>query len=300
MDQLALNLEAPGFIPRAQAAPLLKFVGGKRWIVPILARGIHSAICATGGRYVEPFLGGAALASDLGLPNMLLTDWNDSLIEFYQCVVSDPDAVASALASIVARWGFAEPDYYAVRAWEPDLAVDRAARLLYLNKLGFNGVMRFNKAGKFNVPWGKRQIAPGSNPFYEEGALHRFSAAMKDSTIEHADFRECLAEVRKGDAVFVDSPYHGTFDAYVSSGFPEAAHAELAVTLEYLAVEVGAIVFMTNADTPEVREWYSWVASSPRGGIVPTAELHSVNRDGGGRGRKGCVLATNRMDLVGV
>ena len=153
MDQLALNLEAPGFIPRAQAAPILKYVGGKRWIVPILARGIHSALCATGGRYVEPFLGGAALACDLGLPNMLLTDWNGPLVEFYRTIVGDLPGFYNALANLVGRWGYTEPDYYAVRAWEPETAAERAARFLYLNKLGFNGVYRENKAGKFNVPW---------------------------------------------------------------------------------------------------------------------------------------------------
>lgn len=293
-EQLALNLEAPGFVPRAQTKPLLKYVGGKRWIVPILARGIHSALCASGGRYVEPFLGGGALACDLGLPGMLLTDWNGPLIEFYQAVVASPQAVIDAIARLVGRWGYTEPDYYAVRAWEPEETNDRAARFLYLNKLGYNGVYRENASGKFNVPWGKRKVADGSNPFFEEGALHRFAHAMATATIERADFRECLAEVRRGDVVFADPPYAGTFDAYTADGFPEAAQEELAVTLEYLAVEVGAIVFMTNADTPDVRRWYAW------GDLVPTAELRSVNSKADGRDRTKCVLVTNRMDLVGV
>lgn len=294
MNQLDLNIEAPGFVPRAQATPLIKWAGGKRWIIPTLARGIHSALCASGGRYVEPFLGGAALACDLGLPGMLLTDWNRPLIEFYQTVVADPGMVRDAIGCLLSRWGYSEPDYYAVRAWEPETATERAARFLYLNKLGYNGLYRENKAGKFNVPWGKRKIALDSNPFYEDGALERFANAMRGSMIEHADFRECLAEVHKGDVVFADPPYAGTFDAYTASGFPEAAQEELAVTLEYLAVEIGAIVFMTNADTPDVRRWYAW------GDLVPTAELRSVNSKADGRDRTKCVLVTNRMDLVGV
>lgn len=289
MVQTALDLGPSAFTPRACVKPLLRYVGGKRWLVPHLARGIYRELRKTEGRYVEPFLGGAAMALDLGLPDMLLADACAPLVETYQAVIESPMSVAGELALLSAA-GHTKEAYYAVRAADPTTAMARAARFIYLNKRCFNGLNRTSKkTGRFNVPFGD---GPGTLPSLDQ--LEAFAAVLRGSTISADDFRDTLAFVRKGDLVFVDSPYHGTFDTYTAGGFPAEAHVELAAHLEYLAHDVGAIIFMTNSDTPEVRTLYSWAE------IIPTAELRAVNADGEGRGRKGCVLATNRMDLVGV
>lgn len=292
MVQTTFDLGVSEHAPRACASPVCRWAGGKRWAVPVLARGIHRELCKTGGKYVEPFLGGAAMALNLGLPGMILGDACAPLIETYRAILISPESVAGEIALLTAC-GLTEAAYYMVRASKPTTMMARAARFLYLNKLCFNGIYRSNRKGEFNVPWGGEKTTSALPSLDElEAFLRAFSGG--GVVLSDDDFRDTLAYVHKGDVAFVDSPYYGTFDTYVAGGFPEAAHVELAAHLEYLAHDVGATVFMTNSDCDAVRKLYAWAD------IIPTAELRSVNRDGEGRGRKGCVLVTNRMDLVGV
>ena len=127
--------------------PLLKWAGGKSKLLPVL-RGL---IPPNFSRYVEPFLGGGALFFDLALPHSLISDSNPELIHFYTVVRDSPDELLQALKKMPITKG----DFYIIRAMSPQSLspVQRAARLLYLNKTCFNGLYRVNKKGQFNTPY---------------------------------------------------------------------------------------------------------------------------------------------------
>ena len=155
----------------ASVKPLLKWVGGKRQLLPALRRFYPREF----GAYIEPFFGSGAVFFDLwererlAGHRVLLIDSNPDLIGCYETVRDRPDAVASALEELAegyARDGRAH--YYVVRdvmfnplraerrmngriAYTPDLA----AMLIYLNRTGFNGLFRVNSSGGFNVPAGR-------------------------------------------------------------------------------------------------------------------------------------------------
>lgn len=288
--------------PPKHAKPIVKWLGGKSWIIKLASHGIYQRLCATGGRYVEPFLGGAALALDLGLPEMIISDSNEHLVSTYKAVREDPVQVAWALSSLSSQ-GVDSENYYRVRDTHYDDHFMAAARFIYLNKLCFNGVYRENKSGEFNVPYGDtvyRKSVVGrkvddlvGNLFPSGKKLRDLSEAFATADLEPRDFRATIGMAGKGDFIYADPPYASTFDAYTASGFGPQDQIDLVNALGE-AWERGVMILTTNADQPKIRDMYSCWAT-----IMPTAEARSVSQDGGGRKRVGCLLiASPGVDLV--
>ena len=130
--------------------PPLKWAGGKTRLLPALRRSIPP----TFGTYFEPFLGGAALFFDTAPDFAVLGDSNPELINFYEVLRDSP----SPLIDHLQQFTVSESEFYRIRALEPRALtpIQRAARLMYLNKTCFNGLYRVNKRGQFNTPFGKQ------------------------------------------------------------------------------------------------------------------------------------------------
>lgn len=265
--------------PRVGCTPPLKWVGSKRWLVPMLSPCIYERLATTGGRYIEPFLGGGAIALDLGLPNMLLADNCHPLIVTYHAIRKSPSAVAWALKSLVSK-GTDKESYLRVRAEESRSPVIAAARFLYLNRFGFNGLYRENSKGKFNVPHGGDR-SNASVPDVE--ALTAVANALRSADIHLADFRATIAAAQAGDVVYADSPYYDTFSGYTAGGFGDEEHVALADAL-YAAHTRGAAVIASNSDHEYVRELYSWAF------VTPVHERHAVGATAERRGLRPAVL----------
>ena len=278
---------APLLPPRAGCTPPLKWVGSKRWLVPMLAPCIYERLATTKGRYIEPFLGGGAIALDLGLPNMRLGDTCKPLIATYQTIRKSPSAVAWALQTLVDK-GTDKESYLAVRASEPPSVVFAAARILYLNRFGFNGLYRENSKGKFNVPHGGDRSG-ASIPGTE--ALEAVARAFKCADLRVADFRETIGAAQEGDVVYADSPYYETFDGYVAGGFTEDDHFALATALVE-AHNRGAVIIASNSDHARVRELYSWAF------VTPVHERHAVGATAERRGLRPAVLIVSDETIL--
>ncbi len=271
----------------AQLAPIFKWAGGKRWLIPSVGAGVHRRLLATGGFYLEPFLGGAALAFWLGAPGAILGDVEAPLIAAYTAIAAEPDAVAREIARLVRR-GIDQSSYLAVRAARPRTAARRAARLLYLNRLAFNGLYRTNSAGNFNVPWGG-YVKPSLPTADELGSAARVLARGE---LVANDFALIVDRARAGDVVFADPPYDGTgFRSYHRGGFDQDDQARLATALRAAAAR-GATVLATNADTPFIRAAYAWAER------IPTAERRNINSVGAGRGHVPCALFTSDPSIL--
>jgi DNA adenine methylase len=273
--------------PPACASPIVKWPGGKRWIVPLVGMGIHRRLLRTGGRYLEPFLGGGAMALFLGAPRMILGDVERPLVALYTALQRDPARV-HRLAGQLFRAGTRRLDYEAVRRSSPRAPAAQAARLLYLNRLCFNGLYRTNRKGQFNVPYGQY-----TNPCLPSRTdLEDAARALAGAEIWHGDFEAIVRQARRGDVIFADPPYDGTFTKYSAGGFSPKDQARLVDEL-LSAHARGAHFVSTNADTKWIRSAYAWAE------VVPTAERRNINRNGKGRGRVGCVLITNDLSLLG-
>lgn len=236
---------------REAAAPFLKWVGGKTSLLPELLKHVPSRY----RRYHEPFVGGGAMFFAVRPRRAVLADCNPELVHTYAQVRDDVYGVLDALA----RHVYERAHFEAVRALEPaKLApAERAARFIYLNKTCFNGLWRVNRAGRFNVPFGRYK-----NPrFADPSSLITASHALKGVEIRHAPFEEALAQAAPGDFVYLDPPYDpvsptASFASYTAGGFTWEDQRRLAHACVVLNRR-GVRFLLSNSATDRVRELYS-------------------------------------------
>ena len=206
------------------------------------------------GKYFEPFLGGAAVFFHLNHPQSFLSDTNRELVELYQVVKQEVEG----LIEVLQIHKYERTYYYGVRSQNPLTLtpVQRAARLIYLNKTCFNGLYRVNSKGQFNVPFGRYKNPNICDP---EG-LRAASKALRQADISIGDFESILGKAEKGDFVYFDPPYHpmtktSSFTSYTAGNFGEPEQRRLAEVYARLA-ERGCYVMLSNSDTPLIRELY--------------------------------------------
>jgi len=133
--------------------PFLKWAGGKTQLAEALLERMPLAFNV----YHEPFVGSGALFFRLyrvqRIRRAVLSDLNAELIDTYLAIRDDVQEVIKLLADFPHSKEF----YYSIREkdpWQLNLP-ERAARMIYLNKTGYNGLYRVNRQGKFNVPFGR-------------------------------------------------------------------------------------------------------------------------------------------------
>lgn len=239
--------------------PFLKYVGGKRRLLPELAKRLPEDIRER--RYHEPFVGGGALFWHLRREGriggrVVLSDSNERLMRSYRGVCDDVEGVLFRLRQHEER--HAREHFEAIRRIEVDRLVENAATaawFIYLNKTAYNGLYRVNASGQFNTPFGDY----AKPKILDEENLRACSRALQDVELCHADF----ADVRPGgpeDFFYFDPPYAPAtktrgFTGYGPGGFTDDDQRRLA---EYAATlkRAGARVLLTNSDTPLVRELY--------------------------------------------
>jgi DNA adenine methylase len=231
--------------------PFLKWAGGKGQLLG----GLRARVPSAYGRYFEPFLGGGALFFSLRPPRAVLGDVNREIVDCYTAVRDDVAGLVRALRD----HRYDATHYYAVRDADPAKLplVERAARTIFLNKTGFNGLYRVNRAGKFNVPFG-RYAKPA---ICDEENLIACSGALANVDLVAGDFERVAARAKAGDFVYFDPPYvplsrTAAFTAYAPGGFDLDAQSRLAAFFGKLAAG-GVALLLSNSDVPEIRKLYA-------------------------------------------
>jgi len=256
---------------RAIPHPFLKWAGGKGQLL----REIWPLVPPQYGRYFEPFMGGGALFFAMAPTWASLSDVNAELVDCFCVVRDDVEELVNRLRPL----SYNREDYYRMRSQEPRRlsAIDRAARTIFLNRTGFNGLFRVNSSGGFNVPFGRHtnpQICDAEN-------LRACSVALRAATIATRDFATILDEVQKGDFVYLDPPYARTtktsFTAYSASGFGWDEHVRLARVCSRLG-DIDCQFVLSNADLPEVRHLYE------RFSMISVPASRRINARADGRG----------------
>lgn len=287
----------------APVEPVLKWAGGKTRLLPellsrlpasFMAAQALSAVAVSGGsrirrkptpRYFEPFAGGAALFFHLRPQVAQLTDCNEELIHLYRVVRDDVEGLIEELS----QHPHDRTHYYSVRAQNPrELPpVERAARMVFLNRTCFNGLWRVNKRGEFNVPFGSY-----TNPtICPEDRLRAASQALAGASLEVMDFELATRDAKAGDFVYFDPPYvpltrTANFTAYTGLGFGLPEQERLAALFTRLT-DRGVHCMLSNSDTPLVRELYAGHR------IDRVLAPRSISRDATRRDAVGEVIVTN-------
>ena len=236
-------------VPEGKALPFVKWAGGKRSIIGKIREYLPANI----ETYHEPFVGGGAVffAFQHIIKKATLADLNEELVLAYDIVANDTENLIKALLIHEANHGTEDGYYLKIRdGEEPENAVDRVSRFLYLNKTCYNGLYRVNKSGRFNVPEGRY-----TNPkICDEVNLRNVSNVLKKAKIKVGQF-DVTVSPQKGDFVYCDPPYDGTFSGYQSDGFGDADQRRLKNAMDTWA-EQGALVMISNSDTELIRGLY--------------------------------------------
>lgn len=247
----ALPIEEP--TPRNWQRPFLKWAGGKYSLLPELDR-----LIPAGKRLVEPFVGGGSVfLNSEKHESFLLADVNADLINLYQMLEVDHIRVCS-LAKILFERANSEVAYKDLRDEFNNQrmgAPERAAAFLFLNRHCFNGLIRYNRDGFFNVGWGKYEA-----PYFPEIEIKAFKQKSHKCVFLNAGYRRTLALAGEGDVVYCDPPYEplpGTagFTNYAAGGFSWADQISLAESC-VAAHQRGAKVVISNSTAPRVIELY--------------------------------------------
>lgn len=247
----ALPIEEP--TPRNWQRPFLKWAGGKYSLLPELDR-----LIPAGKRLVEPFVGGGSVfLNSEKHESFLLADVNADLINLYQMLEVDHIRVCS-LAKILFERANSEVAYKELRDEFNNQrmgAPERAAAFLFLNRHCFNGLIRYNRDGFFNVGWGKYEA-----PYFPEIEIKAFKQKSHKCVFLNAGYRRTLALAGEGDVVYCDPPYEplpGTagFTNYAAGGFSWADQISLAESC-VAAHQRGAKVLINNSTAPRVLELY--------------------------------------------
>lgn len=283
------------------AAPLLKWAGGKSWAVKHLGEPFRDYLATSDAAYIEPFLGSAAMAAALAPEVALLSDAIPDLISLYRCLQNRPGELAWAL-SAYATYGIDEAAYYAVRDQRPEDLLYQAARMIYLNRLSFNGLYRVNRKGAHNVPYGDAGYRPSvvgrksrdaiGSLFPHKGKLEALGAALRGAVLLCQDFAYTVAQAPDGALIYADPPYHGVYDSYTAEGFSEADHIRLATALWHAHAR-GCKIVLHNSKTELIQYLYGdWLE------VLPIDEKRPIAADPSKRERAKCVIASNHSAFL--
>lgn len=238
-------------------APIVKWVGGKRQLLDDLLPLFPSQFSS----YCEPFLGGGAVLFKLQPSVAYVNDINSDLIEMYEVIRDNVEELIMALSEHPNE----ESHFYSVRDWDRNkkfyenlTKVERAARIIYLNKTCYNGLFRVNNAGEFNSPFGHYK-----NPnIINAPTLKAVSSYFQNAqlTFSNVDYSEVLINVTKGTFVYLDPPYDpisstANFTGYSKGGFDHSEQIRLRECCDDLNRR-GVKFMLSNSATDFIKEQY--------------------------------------------
>lgn len=271
-------------------SPFLKWVGGKRQLLPaiikVLPKDIRKRV------YYEPFIGGGALFFKIQPKNAIINDFNEELINVY---ITIRDKTEELLESLSHHKNNPEYYYY-LRNLDRDNKlfstlsdVERASRIIYLNKTCYNGLYRVNNAGEFNVPYGGYK-----NPnIINAPILKAVSKYLKSNniTILCGDYSTALENADTNSFAYLDPPYQplssgNNFTGYIRGGWEESDQIRLKRTCDELNNR-GVKFLLSNSDCEFIRNLYMDYS------ISAVKAIRSINSDGSGRGAINELLIKN-------
>ena len=270
-------------------APFLKWVGGKRQLMPAIIDLLPENI--KDYKYIEPFIGGGALLFNLQPKKAIINDYNEELINVYQVVKNNLDELIIDL-----KKHRNEAEYfYAIRGLDRNgefsklSSVQRASRVIFLNKTCFNGLYRVNNAGEFNSPFGRYK-----NPnIINEPTLKAVSKFLNSNNIEikSGDYSHVLKLADKKCFVYLDPPYHpisesSSFTGYIQGGWNIYDQIDLKSACDDLTKR-GIKFLLSNSSTDFIRDLYK----DYRINIVKANR--AINSNGADRGEVDEVLICN-------
>lgn len=270
-------------------APFLKWVGGKRQLLPKIIEHLPKNIREL--RYFEPFIGGGAVLFHLQPENAVINDFNKELINVYNVVKDNLDDLIVDLK----KHKNTSEYFYQIRGLDRTdeflslSEVQRASRIIYLNKTCFNGLYRVNNAGEFNAPFGRYK-----NPnIVNEPTLKAVNKFLNKNniSINNGDYSDVLETADENSFIYLDPPYHpisenSNFTGYVQGGWDMFDQIRLREVCDILN-DKGAKFLLSNSSSPFIKDQYEKYK------ITTVKAIRAINSNGSDRGAIDEVLIRN-------
>ena len=222
--------------------PIVKWSGGKKdeikQFIDLIPTDIET--------YGEPFFGGGAVFFHLEPTKSIVSDLHTELIDFYRAL---KDGKGSDIHAFLCENNNEEETYYRVRdEFKTDTPLDNAKRFFYLRKTCFRGMLRYNKSGKFNIPFGRYKTFN-----FEELKDEKYSDVFKNTEILNESFESVFEKCdNPKDFIFLDPPYDSQFTDYGYCVFGKEEHRRLADCFK----RSKARCMMVIGKTPFIEELY--------------------------------------------
>ena len=199
--------------------PPIKCQGKKTKLVSHIKE-LYSKLKLDNSVYYEPFMGSGIVGFNIEPERAIFSDNNPYIIKFYNSIKSneiDLDTIRIFLEEEGKKLLESGKDYY-------NLVRDRFNKdgnildFLFLNRCCFNGLMRFNRNGKFNVPYCKKDDKLSSD--YIDKIIDQVKK-VKELLDRHSDWqficsdwKDIVKDAKEEDIIYCDPPYLGLFSTY--------------------------------------------------------------------------------------
>ena len=244
---MELTLRAP------LVRPFLKWAGGKFQILDRILEALPR-----GSQLVEAFAGSGAVFLNASFEHYVVNDINPDLINLYCTLQDGGEEFIRYVESFFSPDTNQEEAYYELRQRfnTTSNAAEKAALLVYLNRHGYNGLVRYNSKHQFNVPFGRYR-----RPYFPLEEMRHFYACSQRATFRCVDFAEVMGQAKRGTVIYADPPYvplsaTSSFTSYSSDGFGVDDQNRLGEVAEQTAAK-GVPVLISNHDTPFTRKIYA-------------------------------------------
>lgn len=268
--------------------PVVKWVGGKRQLLPTLTSLLPDRFTT----YCEPFIGGGAMLFCLQPKRAIVNDINSDLIQMYEAIRDNVEELIHELEKHKNESAY----FYEVRDWDRNRErydalsiIEKAARIIYLNKTCYNGLFRVNNAGEFNTPFGNYKNPNIINAPTLRAVSNYFQKA--EIVFSCRNYIEVLEEVPRGTFVYLDPPYDpvsdtANFTGYSRGGFFKEDQILLRECCDDLTRR-GIKFMLSNSATEFIRTQYAAYH------IEVVQAKRAVNSNATGRGRVDEVVVRN-------
>ena len=196
--------------------------------------------------YIEPFVGGGALFFHISPKKAVIADVHAELVDLYKSIKNNK---AGDIYKFMEEHPNDEETYYNVRDKMPyDTIVENAKRFFYLRKTCYRGMLRYNKKGKFNIPFGRYKTCN-----FEILKNDDYRKLLKNTKIYKTDFKEVFKNHNdENNFMFLDPPYDSEFTDYGYCQFGKKEHEELAQCFKETKIKC----LMVIGKTPYIEELY--------------------------------------------
>lgn len=226
---------------RVSLKPIVKWSGGKNDEL----KQIMPHIPTSYSTYLEPFIGGGAVYFHLNPERAVINDVHKELIDFYQSI---KNGHAMDIYNFMKEHPNEEETYYKVRDYDITDTLDNAKRFYYLRKTCFRGMLRYNKKGEFNIPFGRYKTFN-----FEEIKNKEYEELLKRTEICNKSFETIFNDYNdSNNFMFLDPPYDSEFTDYGYCTFGKDEQRKLAKCFK----ETNIKCLMIIGKTPFIEELY--------------------------------------------